>query len=595
MISILRKNIALVACLFIVGAATAQSDVHIVKVSFPENVMAEVWVNKGTRQKFQRIAEFNVNSAKRNFAFAIPKDSATEYLCQINFMEPGGHHPKMTGVSVIPLSLNPDKDYSLSITSSKIDPDKKKGWELKEGETKNSLTLITGRVQRAMMPSPISLQSVDNGTTVSVGSFLPNKVGEFAIPYQVTKAGFYYLTSSRWHVRIYLDPSDKLDLNVDNMTGNIVSLNGSPVNQLLNKWQQLITPITSYGYNLVLYKDSVNLDEYINTYKKLQPAIEEFSKSLNIKDPGVLRAMKNAINVDRELAPLNLLFYLSAKKVRGFRMRPQDFNVVPASYQEFIQQSKFSSASILAVGEARQYVNLYAKLNLALIPEEKRAQLTTAERLKLMSNSIANDTLKAYFLKDQIEALTINNLSELRATFEPFMKYTQREPLKSVYNSRLGLFIGDTAFVGKSSYNFSVPDSSGRMVSMKDFKGKVILIDVWATWCGPCRGEIPFLKAIEEEYRNNKDIVFMGISTDQASSRQKWIDVMKKENLQGIQLLDDAGKLFARKHQIMAIPRFMLIDKQGKWIEIRCPLPSDKENLKKYLDRALQQNQISKK
>jgi thiol-disulfide isomerase/thioredoxin len=112
---------------------------------------------------------------------------------------------------------------------------------------------------------------------------------------------------------------------------------------------------------------------------------------------------------------------------------------------------------------------------------------------------------------------------------------------------------------------------------------------VWATWCGPCKAQIPFLKEVEEVYKDNKDIVFMGISLDRAKDREKWIDFIKKENLQGVQLIDEGWKDFAKKYQINTIPRFLLIDKQGKWIEVRCPRPESKENLKKYLDKALQQ------
>ena len=71
--------------------------------------------------------------------------------------------------------------------------------------------------------------------------------------------------------------------------------------------------------------------------------------------------------------------------------------------------------------------------------------------------------------------------------------------------------------------------------------------------------------------------------------------MIRKENLGGIQLLDDFGKAFGRKYQVTAIPRFMLIDKQGRWIEIRCPLPEAKQRLKKYLDKALADTGFTKK
>jgi thiol-disulfide isomerase/thioredoxin len=122
---------------------------------------------------------------------------------------------------------------------------------------------------------------------------------------------------------------------------------------------------------------------------------------------------------------------------------------------------------------------------------------------------------------------------------------------------------------------------------MKDFKGKVVLIDVWATWCGPCKAEFPYLKEIEEEYRDNENMVFVGISTDKIEKKDSWLSLIRKEKLAGVQLLDDIGKGFARKYGIASIPRFLLINKQGRWKEIRCPRPSDAKNLKRYLNEEL--------
>jgi thiol-disulfide isomerase/thioredoxin len=212
--------------------------------------------------------------------------------------------------------------------------------------------------------------------------------------------------------------------------------------------------------------------------------------------------------------------------------------------------------------------------------------------MKVMMDMIINDTVKAFFLKDQLGTVEVNNLSEFRAIYQPFEKYTFVPAVKKKYDQVYEQFIGDTAFLGKSSYDFSLPDTSGKMVSMKDFKGKVIFIDVWATWCGPCRGQIPSLKEIEEEYKD-KDIVFMGISLDKIKDKQKWIKFIQKENLHGVQLIDDIGLAFGRKYQINSIPRFLLIDRQGNWLEIRCPMPDSKEQLKRYLDKALQQEALT--
>jgi thiol-disulfide isomerase/thioredoxin len=207
-----------------------------------------------------------------------------------------------------------------------------------------------------------------------------------------------------------------------------------------------------------------------------------------------------------------------------------------------------------------------------------------------MMNTITNDTLKSFFLMDQIGQMEVANLSEFREIIEPFKSYAKSAPVKTVYQSMYDQFIADTAYIGQPVGNFTLPDTTGRMVSMKNFEGKVIFIDVWATWCGPCKEQIPYYKEMQEEYKDRKDLVFVSISIDKIADREKWLKMIRKESLGGVQLLDNLGRAFAHPLEITAIPRFLLIDKQGKWIEIRCPRPSAKEALKKYLDRALGQS-----
>ena len=115
--------------------------------------------------------------------------------------------------------------------------------------------------------------------------------------------------------------------------------------------------------------------------------------------------------------------------------------------------------------------------------------------------------------------------------------------------------------------------------------------------CGPvgadlAKKQFPFLKEIEEEYRHNKDLVFVGISIDRNEQKQQWLQMIRKEKLAGMQLLDEGGAKFSHRYNVTSIPRFMLIDKQGRWMEIRCPRPEAKEELKRYLDAALEQKVV---
>src|SRR3954471_9230863 len=127
---ILRKSIALITSFIFVGAAIAQQDVRLVKGVFTEKVLAEISVNKGTRERSKRIAEFKINPSNQSFVFAIPDDSVMNYSVQIKFMKTGAHHPVLEKMSAIPLSLEANHSYSLAITPSLLNTDKKQGWEL---------------------------------------------------------------------------------------------------------------------------------------------------------------------------------------------------------------------------------------------------------------------------------------------------------------------------------------------------------------------------------------------------------------------------------------------------------------------------------
>ena len=590
MFSAFYKIISCFAGLGIVFGVAAHSSPYFVTGSFSEKVSAELLVTKMDNTQLQKIAVFTISPDETDFAFAIPQNSSTKYRLQINLMNTAGKRQKLDRICVVPLLLKPDRNYSLTITPSKLDTAKKKGWLLTSDINKSNLAVIRGRLQNISAVEALSLHRVEDGDLVSNNSFGVSSSGEFTIPYPVTKEGFYYLTSSRWRVRVYLRPSDQLQLTIDDQTGLMTSVKGSDINQLLFQWQQLIAPITAYGYNKTEPNtNGLDLAAYFKAYSQLQPTMESFARNLQAADTHQLKAVQTAVQIDRDLAPLYLLSALNAEKDRSPGSAYKDFRDVPAFYSQFIAPDKFNDASIMALGEAKSYMDLYGRLNLSMQSTGKRESMWKGEKLHLMMSSFNNDTLKAFFLKNQLEQQVVNNLYEFRECFEPLQKYTGFAPVKKAYTRLYNSFSADTAFIGKTSYNFTLPDTTGRIFSLRELKGKVVFVDIWASWCGPCKKEFPFLKELEEEYHDNKELVFVGISIDRLEDKQKWLQAIRKEKLAGVQLLDDAGQSFAHKYGVSSIPRFMLIDKEGKWIEVRCPRPSAKEELKRYLDNALGQ------
>lgn len=124
--------------------------------------------------------------------------------------------------------------------------------------------------------------------------------------------------------------------------------------------------------------------------------------------------------------------------------------------------------------------------------------------------------------------------------------------------------------------NFDYENHKGGKTTLESLKGKYVYIDVWATWCGPCRAEIPSLKKIETTF-HGKNIEFVSVSVDAEKDHDKWKTFVTDKELTGIQLF--AGKQpvsdFIKTFEVNSIPRFILIDPNGKVVDADAKRPSD--------------------
>ena len=128
-------------------------------------------------------------------------------------------------------------------------------------------------------------------------------------------------------------------------------------------------------------------------------------------------------------------------------------------------------------------------------------------------------------------------------------------------------------------------NANGGTNSLSDFKGKLVYVDVWATWCRPCLAEIPALKALHDKLKG-KNIEFVSISIDE--DKEAWRKVVKERELKGVQLIADKAfeSQFIRDYSINQIPTFLIIDKEGRIIDPDAPRPSDPQ-LAEVLEKLL--------
>ena len=143
------------------------------------------------------------------------------------------------------------------------------------------------------------------------------------------------------------------------------------------------------------------------------------------------------------------------------------------------------------------------------------------------------------------------------------------------------------------AYDFTAMDKDGKTVKLSDFKGKKVYINMWASWCGPCMREIPELEKVYQKYKNNKDIVFLSMTSPNDSEfknqspQDKSKDViLKKAKELGATypVLFDVNDRFIINYAIRSFPTHILINSDGTF-ETRIAGAVTEESLTKEIEK----------
>lgn len=152
-------------------------------------------------------------------------------------------------------------------------------------------------------------------------------------------------------------------------------------------------------------------------------------------------------------------------------------------------------------------------------------------------------------------AKVLARLEAKNPDYAPLLKYKAELAAAKAQQERLA--------EGKVAPEFSFPDPTGKKTyGPQDFKGKVLVLDFWASWCGPCRAEIPHLKEAYEKY-HRQGVDFLSVSIDKDGAA--WRKAMKEENMPWAQAqAPKAGKDVMKQYQFSGIPYILVLDKEGR-------------------------------
>jgi len=409
------------------------------------------------------------------------------------------------------------------------------------------------------------------------------KTKTFADTLQDIKPGHYTLIASKRPISLYITPGSKTNFSVDvknRVESPVFTGDNANVNTYLSERRKKFGLVLGSANKLF----SLGEDEFLSTIDKYKSTLEDLVN-------------KSELTADYRASELRNIDYELVRFINNY----EPYYRILSGDEEFEVSENFPVSMVeeLDLNDpedylfSMQYRNFIGerikKLANDRKPEDGDFDLTLLETI----HTEVTDTLIKNDLTFKTAQKSITYTSDLAQYYKKYMSYSTNESHKKEITETYDKL--KLTARGMPSPKFEdYKNYEGGTTSFDDLigKGNYLYIDVWATWCGFCKKEIPLLKRFEQQY-HGKNIEFVSINVDTPDKIKKWKETIEEKEMGGVQLF--AGNKhenlqFTKDFLIKGLPRFILIDPDGNIVSANAPRPSDGDKLEEILDAIAMDN-----
>jgi len=432
----------------------------------------------------------------------------------------------------------------------------------------NEPFVISGTWERAGNPTAVNLYQVTSGRLDRVSASVLQADRTFTLAFTPQSEGFFVVGTGSPLIRMdqytfWMKPGDRLRIAVNDSSFTLVGEN-SLENVAMTAWHNFIQPLEWQSFYFQRGRTAST------TYVEFFPLLEDRIRKPFVAKPTGNRRFDELFANYRQFDLMHCAI--------NFVMTPRRAQPALESFPRF-----YRTLNIMDFDNTDMFIFPYRIwTNILHIQNRFTQEHPSDKNLNLvLMDILTNDTVKGEVFLSMLSG--VRELPAMQELNRQFAKYVVTDDQRRRFDreiervNTLHLEQG----VGSPGLDFTYQDVNGNPVSFSDFRGRVVYLNVWATWCAPCRAEIPHKKKIEEHFSGNENIVFVNVSLDNLRDLQRWRDFVATHQLGGVQLHGniDGPMNFRTLYGIMGIPRFMIFDKRGNIVSTDAPRPSSPEIL----------------